>query len=91
MPHWNRRFQREAPTALSGSHFKPPALPKVSDSFFFCSRARPPHGHRRPATHLQVRKVDHFRLFSDLFLESLLELVHPWAATLLVEGEAFPG
>ena len=32
MPHWNRRFQREAPTALSGSHFKPPALPVVSDS-----------------------------------------------------------
>jgi len=32
MPHGHRRFQREAPTALSGSHFKPPALPEVSDS-----------------------------------------------------------
>ena len=30
MPHWNRRFQRAAPTALSGSRIEP-ALPEVSD------------------------------------------------------------
>ena len=31
---WGRGFQREAPTALSGSQIKPPALPEVTDSDF---------------------------------------------------------
>ena len=31
MLQWDRGFQRAAPTALSGSRIKPPALPEVSD------------------------------------------------------------
>ena len=48
MLQWDRGFQRAAPTALSGSRIKPPALPEVSDfapqAFRICGLPAAPAG-----------------------------------------------